>query len=101
MEQLLPRHTKNEWSAAKEARKVGIVFGAIGEEALKKYGYFGPKEAKVLVMYTSSTGHGVENGTQKRSFTTGIFFGPFDVFYSNLLRLVEDYDYSDYTEEML
>ncbi|XP_063824143.1 uncharacterized protein LOC135073851 [Ostrinia nubilalis] len=96
-----------EWPKEKEPRKVGILFNAIGEEALKKYSNFGiiqtekTTSAEVLNKMAS-----VMVPRKNIIYNRYLFWSTnqhsesFDIYYSSLLQLIEECNYHD-KDEML
>lgn len=98
----------DEWPAANEQRKVGVIFGAIGEEALSKYGYFGLKSDESLTCTQVLNAMGAKMVPKKNIIYNRYVFWShnqtdegFDIFYSNLLKLITECDYKDYRDEMI
>ncbi|KAL4719394.1 hypothetical protein ACJJTC_014265 [Scirpophaga incertulas] len=96
------------WPSDQNARKVSILMSAIGEESLQKYNRFGIVEniqtcEEVLDIMASKL-------VPKKNiiYNRYIFLArnqdisePFNIFYSDLIRLIDECDYKDFRDEML
>lgn len=100
-----------EWSADQEPRKVSVLFSAIGEEALKKYGNFGITDIDKQAKTAEEILHSISSKMVPKKniiYNRYIFlsreqmqYENFEVFHADLLKLVEDCDYKMFKEEML
>jgi hypothetical protein len=95
------------WSTNQEARKISVLMSAIGEEAIKKYNNFGIQESdntcEIILNVISSKMVPKKNVIYNRYIFNSRNQGEenFDLYYSELIKLVDDCNFKDLRDELL